>query len=218
MLDEAGLKEDKTRMIRGSGVDLNEYSVKPEPKGLPVIVMASRLLKDKGVFEFVNAATKINEKEIRAHFKLIGEPDEGNPESVDAAIVKSWKDKGVVECLGFRSDISKLFSNANIVVLPSYREGLPKVLIEGAACGRAVITTDVPGCRDAIEPNITGLLVPVCDTNALVKAMDTLINDKSLQQEMGRAGRALSEREFNIDEVVSAHFDIYHWLGLNDSN
>ena len=209
-----GVKEDKTRMIRGSGVDLDKYSMLPEPKGLPIVVMASRLLKDKGVCEFVEAARKINSKEVKAHFKLIGDPDTGNPESVTNNQVQSWQDEGLVDCLGFRTDIAQLFSDAHIVVLPSYREGLPKVLLEAAACGRAVITTDVPGCRDAIDVDITGVLVPARDTVALAHAIEGLIDDKALRQQMGQAGRNLAELEFSIDNVVSAHLAIYNELML----
>ena len=210
-----GVKENKTRMIRGSGVDLDEYSMLPEPDGLPIVVMASRLLKDKGVCEFVEAARIINSKHVKAHFKLIGEPDNGNPESVTNDQVQSWQNEGLVDCLGFRSDIAQLFSGAHIVVLPSYyREGLPKVLIEAAACGRAVITTDMPGCRDAIEADITGVLVPARDAKALAHAIERLIDDKALRQQMGQAGRNLAEREFSIDNVVSAHLAIYNELML----
>jgi len=212
LVDAGGVQESKTRMIRGSGVALNKYPMLPEPEGLPVIIMASRLLKDKGVCEFVEAARIVNSRGLKAHFKLVGEPDEGNPENVSRALVQFWQDEGIVSCLGYRSDIAPLFSQAHIVVLPSYREGFPKVLIEAAACGRAVITTDVPGCRDAIEVNITGLLVPARDAVSLAAAMLTLIDDVTLRKKMGLAGRGLAEREFSIDKVVAAHFAIYHEL------
>lgn len=208
-----GVEKDKTRMIRGSGVDLQDYPVLPEPDGVPVVVMASRLLKDKGVHEFIEAARTIKSKGIKARFQLIGEPDSGNPESVTAEAVQSWQDEGVVECLGFRSDITELFAQAHIVTLPSYYgEGLPKVLIEAAACGRAVITTDMPGCRDAIEPDVSGLLVPARDAEALAQAIERLIEDDTLRQQMGRAGRDLAEREFGIDKVIAAHLAIYQEL------
>ncbi|MCK5240812.1 glycosyltransferase family 4 protein [bacterium] len=208
-----GVQKDKVRMIRGSGVDLLDYPVLPEPDGVPIVVMASRLLKDKGVHEFIEAVGIVTSKGIKVRFQLIGEPDSGNPESVTAEAVQSWQDEGVVECLGFRSDIADLFARAHIVILPSYREGLPKVLIEAAACGRAVITTDVPGCRDAIELDISGLLVPARDADALAQAMVRLIEDDALRQQMGRAGRDLAEREFGIDKVVAAHLAIYQELG-----
>jgi len=212
LVDAGGVSKGKVIMIRGSGVNLNNYPVLPESGGVPVVIMASRLLKDKGAFEFVEAARILRSKDIDVHFQLVGEPDSGNPESVTAGQVESWQKERAVECLGFRSDIGRLFSQAHIVVLPSYREGLPKVLIEAAACGRAVVTTDVPGCRDAIEPEVTGKMVPARDAAALAEAIETLLLDTQLRQEMGRAGRALAEREFSIETVISAHLDIYHEL------
>ncbi|MCK5544535.1 MAG: glycosyltransferase family 4 protein, partial [Desulfobulbaceae bacterium] len=208
-----GVQIDKVRMIRGSGVDLQDYPVLPEQDGVPVAVMASRLLKDKGVHEFIEAARIVKSKGIKARFQLIGEPDSGNPESVTIEAVQSWQDEGVVECLGFRSDIAELFAQAHIVTQPSYYgEGLPKVLIEAAACGRAVITTDMPGCRDAVELDVSGLLVSARDAEALAQAMERLIEDDALRQQMGRAGRDLAEREFGIDKVVAAHLAIYQEL------
>ena len=213
LIAAGGVQKDKTRMIRGSGVDLQDYPVLPEPDGVPVIVMASRLLKDKGVHEFVEAARIVKSKGIKARFQLIGEPDSENPESVTAEAVQSWQDEGVVECLGFRPDIADLFAQAHIVILPSYYgEGLPRVLIEAAACGRAVITTNMPGCRDAIEPDVSGLLVPARDAKALAQAMERLIEDDALRQQMGRKGRDLAEHEFGIDKVVATHLAIYHEL------
>lgn len=208
-----GVGEDKTSLIRGSGVDLRDYHMVPEPAETPIIVMASRLLKDKGVHEFVNAARLLQSQGINARFQLIGVPDPGNPESVTVESVQAWQEEGVVECLGFRTDIPELFSLAHVVTLPSYYgEGLPKVLIEAAACGRAVVTTDMPGCRDAIEPDLTGLLVPARDVEALAQAMSRLIEDVDLRQQMGRAGRVLAEREFGIEKVVANHLAIYHEL------
>jgi glycosyltransferase involved in cell wall biosynthesis len=208
-----GVKKEKSRMIRGSGVDLQKYPMQPEPKASVVVVMASRLLKDKGVHEFVEAARLINAKGIQARFQLVGEPDLGNPESITNEDIQSWQAEGIIECLGYRSDIAELFSRAHIVVLPSYYgEGLPKVLIEAAACGRAVITTDMPGCRDAIEPNVTGIVVPARDAFALAEEIERLVKDNDLRQRMGCAGRDLAEREFSIEKVVAAHLDIYNEL------
>ena len=210
-----GVRKDKTHLIRGSGVNLQDYPVMPEPDGIPIIVMASRLLKDKGVHECVEAARIVQSQGIKARFQLIGDPDPGNPESVTAESIYAWKEEGIVECLGFRTDIPKLFSQAHIVCLPSYYgEGLPKVLIEAAACGRAVITTDMPGCRDAIEPNITGLLIPARNIDALAEAINRLIINVVLRHQMGTAGRALAEREFGIDKVVAAHLTIYNELAV----
>jgi len=213
LMDACGISNNKVRMIRGSGVDLNEYLFHSEVLGTPIVIMASRLLKDKGVFEFVEAARILRSKGINTHFQLVGEPDLGNPASVCAKQFQAWKEEGIIECLGFREDIAELFSQAHLVVLPSYYgEGLPKVLIEAAACGRTVITTDMPGCRDAIEPDVTGILVPARDAIKLAETIEHLINDVALRQQMGSAGRALAEREFSIAKVVSAHVEIYHEL------
>jgi len=204
LVKAGGIDKDKTRLIRGSCVDLQDYPFIPEPDGTPVIVMASRLLKDKGVHEFIEAARILKSKSVKVHFQLIGEPDFENPESVTAESMQIWREEGIVECLGFRSDISKLFSQAHIITLPSYYgEGLPKVLIEAAACGRVVITTDIPGCRNAIESDISGLLIPARDVEALAQAMEYLLENTSLRQKMGKAGRVLAESEFGIEKTVN---------------
>jgi glycosyltransferase involved in cell wall biosynthesis len=207
-----GLPEIKTIMIRGSGVDLSLYSFSPLPEGAPIIVMAARLLRDKGVREFVEAASILKNKGHNARFCLVGEPDLQNPSSITQAELNSWKAEGNVESWGYRADIPQIFADAYMVVLPSYSEGLPKVLIEAAACGRAVVTTDVPGCREAIEADITGLLVPVKDVNALADAIEKLLIDKELCRKMGNAGRNLAEKEFDIKSVVAVHMDIYNSL------
>lgn len=204
----------QTVIIRGSGVDLMTYKASPERIDKTVVVMISRLLKDKGVFEYVAAAKMLKAEGSTARFLLVGDSDEGNPAFIDKFLLEQWQREGIVELLGFREDVAQLIEQANLVVLPSYREGLPKVLVEAAACGRAVITTDVPGCRDAIEPNHTGLLVPVRNSYALAEAMKQLIDDAAYRQQLGRAGRLLAEREFAIERIVAAHMKVYHELRL----
>ena len=207
------IRNDQTILIRGSGVSLADYPVKPEPEGKPVVTFASRLLREKGVFEFVEAARILKERGVQSRFWLVGEPDPGNPSSISRGEMEHWQQEGIIEPLGFRTDIADVFAHSNLVVLPSYYgEGLPKVLIEAAATGRAIITTDQPGCRDAIGPNVTGLLVPVRDATALADAIERLLSDADLRQSMGAAGRKLAEREFGIDKVVEAHLKIYQEL------
>lgn len=212
LLEIGALTMDRSRLIRGSGVNLKDYAYLPEQAGRSVVVMAARLLKDKGVYEFLMAARVLRQRGIDACFRLIGAPDPGNPSSVEQLHLDAWAAEGIVELLGHRSDIAEQYAAATIVCLPSYREGLPKSLIEAAACGRAVVTTNVPGCRDAIEPDVTGLLVPVRDPLALADAIQRLIDDPTLRQKMGRAGRELAEREFAIENVVRRHLDIYREL------
>jgi len=211
-VDAGLLVAKKTMLIRGSGVDLADFSISAEPEECPVVIMAARLLQDKGVIEFVESAWAIKQRGIKARFLLVGDIDPDNPATLTVEELDVIRGEGVVELLGYRKDIPELFSVSNIVVLPSYREGFPRVLAEAAAAGRAVVTTDVPGCRDAIESDITGLLVPVRDANTLADAIQRLIEDVELRQRMGSAGRRLAEKEFSIEKIVSAHMDIYRML------
>lgn len=143
---------------------------------------------------------------------IAGSVDPGNPSTVSDDKITSWSKAGVVEILGHQDDVAGLFSRSNIVCLPSYREGLPKVLIEAASCGRAVVTTDVPGCRDAITKDVTGLLVPVRDAAALSEAIECLLKNPMKRHEMATAGRLLAETQFDIKTVVQKHLEIYQSL------
>lgn len=212
LLNIDALSLDQSRLIRGSGVELDNYPYLLEPEGVPVVVMAARLLRDKGVYEYVEAVRLLRQRGIEGCFRLIGAPDPGNPSSIEQSQLDAWATEGIVEVLGYRSDIAQQYSAASIVCLPSYREGLPKSLVEAAACGRPVVTTDVPGCRDAIEQDITGLLVPVNNVEALAGALQRLIESPALRQSMGAAGRVLAEREFAIEKIVDAHLSIYQEL------
>lgn len=207
------VRDDQVVIIRGAGVDLDAYRPSPEPPAPPVIVtMVARLLRDKGVQEFVQAARLLRERGVPVTMQLVGGVDAGNPTSATQDDVEAWRNEGCVQALGERSDVAALYSASHIAVLPSYREGLPKSLIEAAACARAVVTTDVPGCRDAIEPGVTGLLVPVRDASALADAIARLAADAALRQAMGVAGRALAEREFDINQVARIHVAVYDAL------
>ena len=208
----AHLPAVKVAMIRGSGVDLVRYAHVPLSGGIPVVLLAARLLADKGVLEFVQAARLLRQRGCNARFVLVGAVDTANPASFTDADVSAWVDDAVVEWWGHRTDLPQVLAAAHLVVLPSYREGLPKVLIEAAACGRAVVTTDVPGCRDAIDPGVTGVLVPVRNVANLACAMETLINDPLRCQVMGDAGRALAAKAFDVRQVVAAHLQIYQEL------
>lgn len=212
LVDRGIVRAEQTVLLKGSGVDLRAYRYEPEPAGLPVVVMASRLLKDKGVQEFVNAAARLRKQGVVARFVLAGEQDSGNPQSVSDEDLAAWRASGVVEVLGYCQDVAALFKASHLVVLPSYREGLPKVLLEAAACGRAVVTTDAPGCRDSIEVGVTGLLIPTRDVEALAAAIGKLLEDPSLRRSMGAAGRRLAERQYAIEHIVEAHLEIYATL------
>lgn len=217
LLTESGaLKRAKAYLIRGSGVQLKDYPYVPEKTNSPpIVVMASRLLKDKGVLEFVDSARILHGKGIPVRMRLIGDVDQGNPTSIDKDQINEWQQLGLVEALGHKSNISEQYAEANIVCLPSYREGLPKSLIEAAACGRAVITTDVPGCRDAIEANKTGILVEPKNAIKLADAIELLLTNEKKRRLYGESGRLLAEKCFSIDIVIQEHLKIYNNLILD---
>lgn len=206
------IRQQDAALIRGSGVSLDEFAYLPEPEGTLNVVFAARLLADKGIREFMQSARTIKARGRQVKFTIVGSPDPGNPSAINSGTLALWQVEGVAEFLGHRTNIAEQFAAANIVVLPSYREGLPKTLVEAAACGRAVVTTDVPGCRDAIIPGETGLLVPAKDSDALTEAIETLLADEATRKAMGAAGRLLAERNFAVETIVAAHLGIYHEL------
>lgn len=209
----ARLAPQQVVMIPGSGVDLSNYPATPLPPGVPVVVMAARLLATKGVREFVAAARQLRGQGVESRFWLVGEPDPANPASVTPDELQAWRHEAAVELLGHRTDIAQIMAQAHVVVLPSYREGLPKVLIEAAACSRAVVTTNVPGCRDAVESGVTALLVEPKNAPALAEAIKQLLHNRAACAAMGQAGRLRAERLFDVHAVVAAHLDIYRTLG-----
>lgn len=211
------LNLNKVQLLRGSGVNLDNFIDLEEHDATPVVCFVARLLVDKGVYEFVSAAQILKKRGVRARFCLAGGLDNKNNTGLNSNDLNKLKEEGFVEVLGYQKDIPKLYAKSHIVCLPSYREGLPKSLIEAAAASRAVITTDVPGCRDAIEPNISGLLVPVMNDKALADAIHDLIKNPEKRKNMGKAGRFLAEKEFRIEKIVDAHIRIYEDL-INQIN
>jgi len=204
--------EYQVHIIRGSGVLLADYPHIPEPKKKYIIVMVSRLLEEKGVLDFEKAARILLKRGLNVEMRLIGSVDSGNPSSIDQNLLDQWALEGNIQLLGYCDDIAIQYANSNIACLPSYREGLPKSLIEAAACGRPVVTTDVPGCRDAIIPEKTGILVPVNNAKAIADAIQILIENPVLRRKMGDAGRSFAEEFFGIDKIVKQHLAIYEQL------
>jgi len=209
------LKQENFLLIPGSGVNLNNFTQLDERDGTMTICFAGRLLREKGVYEFVSAARLLKQQGIQAHFLLVGDKDLKNPSSLKDEELKQLRDEGIVEILGYQKNIAEIYAGSHIICLPSYREGLPKSLVEAAAASRAVVTTDVPGCRDAIIPNKSGLLVPVKDPKRLADALQWLIENKEKRISMGKVGRQLAEKEFEIKKIVKKHLDIYELLSQN---
>jgi glycosyltransferase involved in cell wall biosynthesis len=213
LLLEAGVVEiQHTRIISGSGVDTKTFDVRPSAEESPIVMLASRMLWDKGIGEFVEAARRLKQNGVSARYVLVGRCDEHNPAAIEPTQLRRWVEEGVVEWWEHRDEMSSTLASATIVVLPSYREGLPKVLLEAAACGKPLIATDVPGCRDIVTHRINGLLVPARDPAALADAIDSLLRDSSLRAAMGVAGREVVLRAFSVEKVAGQVVDLYRAL------
>jgi glycosyltransferase involved in cell wall biosynthesis len=209
LLARLGVPKGNIRRIAGSGVDLVRFHPTPEPEGVPVIVLPARLLWDKGVGEFVEAARILRARGVGARFMLVGEPDPANPASISTEQVTDWVKGGVVEHVGWVNDMPSVFAQAHIVCLPSYREGLPKALIEAAAAGCPIVTTNVPGCREVVEDGVQGLCVSPRDANALADALARLIADPAMRARMGEAARLRAEMKFGLDAVITQTLALY---------
>ncbi|OLC06456.1 MAG: hypothetical protein AUH42_05565 [Gemmatimonadetes bacterium 13_1_40CM_70_11] len=197
-------------LIRGSGVNCSVFRPTPHPDGDPIVVLASRMLWDKGVPEFVAAAALARTRGVRARFVLVGAPDPGNPRAIPVPRLEAWSREGVVEWWGPRDNMADVLSRASVAVLPTvYGEGIPKVLLEAAASGRPIVATDVRGCREIVRPGVNGILVRPHDRVALANAMTTLVESPELRRRFGQAGRDLAVREFTEELVVSRTLDVY---------
>ncbi|MCG5531217.1 glycosyltransferase family 4 protein [Halorhodospira halochloris] len=203
--------DDQSVMVGGSGVKLDNFYYSPEPGGTPLVVLPARMLSDKGVVEFVEAARILRREGFAARFVLAGGLDP-NPAALTAETLKEWTQEGTVEWWGHCDNMAQVFRECHLVALPSYREGLPLALAEAAASGRAVVTCDVPGCREVVRDGDNGLLVPARDSGALATAIRTLLKDPERRREMGRRGRERAEAEFSVDEVVRRHLELYESL------
>jgi len=208
-----GVGRDQTVLIRGSGVDLSRFVPTPEPAGRPNVTMVSRMLWDKGVGELVEAAKILRDANDPIDVTLVGIPDPENPASIPNAQLEAWQREGLVKWLGYQEDIARVWAASTIAVLPTtYGEGVPKALIEAAACARPIIATDVPGCREIVLAGESGLLIPPRDTAALVEAIRRLSHDAGLRKRMGERGRTLAAGGFSEETVVEQTLALYDSL------
>jgi len=213
LLESRGLlRHDRVSLIRGSGVDTRRFAPAPEPEGPPVAVLVARMLRDKGVGEFVAAARILKQRGVPVRMLLAGPTDPDNPAALDEAGLLQWTAEGIVEWLGPVADMPSLWARSHLAVLPSYREGLPKALLEAAACGRPMVATDVPGCREIVHHEETGLLVPAKDAAALAEAIARLAGDAELRRRLGARARAVAEAEFSEEIVVRGTLALYREL------
>lgn len=204
LLDRSGVTT-----LPGSGVDLGEITPEPTPSGAPLVLMPSRMLADKGVREFAQAARLLKGKGVVARFMLLGDADPDNPTSLSRGELEALSRQGDVEWQPHRTDIGAALAEATIVALPSYREGFPKSLVDAAAAGRAMVTTDVPGCRDAVIAGRTGILCKPRDAKSLAEALEHLLLHPALCDEMGAAARADAVARFDVRMITESHLQLY---------
>ncbi len=211
------INKQQTVLIRGSGVDTTVFKYSAEiVTDRPIVLFASRLLRDKGIIEYIEAIKLLGNRGVVAKFIVVGDLDEANPTSITQAELGSWIKEGIIEWWGQRDDMHEVFRQVHIVCLPSYREGLPKVLLEAAACGRPIVATNVPGCREVVIDGVNGLLVPAKDSVNLAEAVSRLLGSSELRIRMGEAGRRHITENFDMDIINSATIGLYN--GLTTSN
>jgi glycosyltransferase involved in cell wall biosynthesis len=213
LVAEVGVPIDKTTIIRGSGVDVNEFQAIAEVPGVPIVLLSSRMLWIKGISDFVEAAKLLRARGVHARFVLAGDTDPGSPGAIPREKLQEWQNAGRVEWWGHQQSMSRMLQQSAIVCLPSHGgEGVPKALIEAAASERAIVATDVPGCRDIVRHGTNGLLVPPKNPAALADAIATLLNDPSLRAAMGRRGREIAVNEFSEQKVIQQTLALYRQL------
>lgn len=210
------VKPEQVRLIPGSGVDCSRFTPGQHSSerlgGRFRVVLPARLLWDKGLAEYVKASRLLRERGVAVDFLLAGEPDPGNPAAVPEHVVRGWVKEGLVQWLGHVTDMPGLFQSVDAVVLPSYREGLPKGLIEAGACALPLVTTDAPGCREVVTDGEDGLLVPVRNAEALADAIAKLQGDAALCRRLGAAARRKALTQFEEASVIQRTLSVYREL------
>jgi len=208
---------DRTDLIPGSGLDIENFPATPEPANTtPKAVVVARMLWDKGIGELVEAARLLKARGIKIDIELVGAPDPANPASIPESQLKAWQDEGLISWLGRRSDVADLLKNSHIAVLPSYREGMPRSLLEAAAIGRPLVAFDTPGCRDLVHDGVNGILVPFQNVTALAGALEKLATDAALRKRMGQQARLDIETTYCTTAIQARLQDIFKRQGRSE--
>lgn len=212
LVSDGFVKSQQISLIQGAGINLDAFPFQPEATDPIVVTLVSRILRDKGVIEFIEAASQLQTRHPDVVFQIVGEPDPGNPSAIKQSEIDAWQFLPNIRFLGRRNDIANIYKDSHIVCLPSYREGLPKALLEALSSGRPIITTDVPGCREVCHDGVNGLLVPARDGIALAHAIEKLVLNPEMRHAMGLAGRLRAETEFSNEIVCTKTLDRYRKL------
>jgi glycosyltransferase involved in cell wall biosynthesis len=212
-VDRGAIALDQTVLIRGAGVDVQRFQPGPAPKGEPIVLLAARLLWEKGIGEFVDAARELKARGVACRFVLVGAPDNENPNPIPEPVLRQWAAEGLIEWWGLQDDMPKVLQESSVVALPTtYPEGVPKILLEAASCAKAIVATDVPGCREIVIDGETGLLVPPRNAKALADAVARLLADARLRSDLGCRARALVVDEFSEEKTIAATLAVYRDL------
>ena len=215
LMKQLGLAENSITLIRGSGVDVDQLTPLPEPGAPFTVGFVGRLLYDKGVETLVLAQEMLAKRGVQVRCLLAGTPDPSNPATVPEKTLERWREHENLTLMGYVKDIRKVWAQSHVAVLPSRREGLPKSLLEAAACGRPLIATDVPGCREIVRPEVTGLLVAPDNPAALADAVERLMKDRALRLRLGAAARQIVVAEFSSASVGAQIVKLYARLSAN---
>ncbi len=208
-IDSGVVNPEQCHLIESVGVDPDLYHPVPEPSEPVVILMASRMLWDKGVGVLVDAARLMNQRGLEYKIELVGNPDPGNPTSISEEQLLAWERENLIEWLGWQSDMQNIYARCHVVVLPSFHEGVPTSLLEAAACGRPIVASDIPGCRTVVDDRKTGLLVPPRQSEPLAAALGQLILDPDLRGRMGKAGRERILKRFTQKRINQQTLEVY---------
>jgi glycosyltransferase involved in cell wall biosynthesis len=206
------VRDVESVLIPGVGVDTSVFVPKESTRSTPVVLLASRLLWTKGIGEFAQAARQLHQEGAQARFVIAGSLDPENRGHIPERQLEQWVDEGILEYWGFHEDVNALMQQADIACLPSYSEGLPKSLVEAAACGLPIVATDIGGCRAVVRDGENGLLVPRRDSERLAAALRGLITHREVRARMGACSRVMAVREFDIQRITSAHLALYQDL------
>ena len=196
-------------LLPASGVDTNKFLQTKEPKGNVIFLFASRIIKDKGIIELIEATKQLKSQKKKFELYIAGSPDFQNKSTISHVQLKTWESLGYIRYLGLVKDMEQLYKKVHVGILPSYREGLPKSLLEAASSGKPIITTDVPGCNEIVKNEFNGLIVPPKDSNELMKAMKKLILNKKLRISMGKKGRELIKKNFSNSKAAKDIVNLY---------
>lgn len=211
-VQEGMIDKSKTRLILGSGVNCSVFTPLSHKMEDILVMLPARMLFDKGIYEFVNAVTLLKPEYPKVKFILVGRADDGNPALIPTKQLRAWEMAGLIEWWGYKRNMDEVLNMASMVVLPSYREGLPKVLLEAAACGKPIISTNVPGCKEIVRHEINGLLIPPKDEVALAEAIRRLLDNPDFAAQLGKNGREIVQNEFSESLVVEKTFEVYDLL------